>query len=421
MSLRRLLPVAIPLSVVFSLWGSSAVANDVGQIKVQKKDLSFSCNTPDLSKMTKRERLKHLFSSTVIVVNKPKAVVKNDKGKRTLSFPRPSHGSGVIVDPRGYILTNNHITEQHKALTVTLYDPSARNGVGERFSAQLIGTDKNTDLSVLKIDIKAPIPCVNFADSEKVGFGDKVSAVGHPFFGHQFSFAEGIVSHPERYQPSGKYTNVIQTTVPINPGNSGGPLFNEKGGLIGINKAIYTRGGASVSISYSVPSNMAEMVADELISKGEIKQGWAGFEVEDIDSVWAKKLKRTKSGGVVVTKLIAGAPAAKAGLKNGDVVLNVGQDKVRDYIDLFRAIVHSDPDDNMSLRVQRDGKIFDVSFLLLDKADFMKKMREQALQMARFFEMMHTGEKGNKAGDPKIRKPQAIRMVFIRKGTQPSP
>jgi Do/DeqQ family serine protease len=266
-------------------------------------------------------------------------------------------GSGVIIDAaKGYVLTNAHVVAQADQITVTLAD-------SREFKAKLIGTDPESDVAVLQIkpDKLTELP---LGDSDALQVGDYVVAVGNPF-GLGQTVTEGIVSALQR---SGLgiegYEDFIQTDAPINPGNSGGALVDLNGRLVGINTAIVGPSGGSVGIGFAIPVNMARSVMDQLIKTGEVKHGHLGVYVQDLTPDLASAVHVQPDHGVLVARVEDGSPAAKAGLKAGDVIQSVDGQDVHNSSDLRNKIGLRDPNDRVTLGVLRDQKTLTITTTL---------------------------------------------------------
>ena len=234
-------------------------------------------------------------------------------------------GSGFIIDPSGYVVTNNHVVENADKVTVTFQDNSEH-------SAKVIGRDSKTDLALLKIDAPKPLPYVSWGNSDSEQVGDWVLAVGNPF-GLGGSVSPGFVSARGRDIHAGPYDDFLQIDASINRGNSGGPTFNLNGEVVGINTAIYSPNGGSVGIGFAIPSSLAKPVIDQLREHGKVDRGWLGVQIQQITPEIAKSLGLPKQEGALVADVTPGGPAAKAGFKQGDVILSFnGHDinKVRD-------------------------------------------------------------------------------------------
>ncbi len=230
-----------------------------------------------------------------------------------------SLGSGFVIDPSGLIVTNNHVIKGADAITVTLQDNTV-------LKARLLGHDDKTDLALLKVEPAKPLVAVAFGDSDKARVGDWVVAIGNPF-GLSGTVTAGIVSSRGRSLDSGPYDDFIQTDAPINRGNSGGPLFDMDGGVIGINTAIYSPSGGSIGIGFAIPSNEARLVIDQLRQYGKARRGWIGVRIQDVTQDIADSLGLKSAKGALIAGVEPDGPAAKAGIRNGDVIQQVaGQD-----------------------------------------------------------------------------------------------
>jgi serine protease Do len=258
-------------------------------------------------------------------------------------------GSGFIIDPAGWIVTNNHVVENASAITVTLED-------GTTFQATIRGRDPVTDLALLKVDAPRPLPYVAFGDSEHARVGEWVVAVGSPF-GLGNTVTAGIVSALGRDIHAGPYDDFIQVDAPINRGNSGGPLFDQSGAVIGVNTAIYSPNGGSVGIGFAIPASTAQRVVAELREHGRVERGWLGIAMQPIDEDMARALRRGDNrDGVLVNQVQPSSPAARAGLQPGDVITAVNGQPVRAPRDLARSVGTTQPDHELRLTVMRDGR-----------------------------------------------------------------
>jgi serine protease DegQ len=258
-----------------------------------------------------------------------------------------SLGSGVIVSDKGYVLTNHHVIEAADEIEVALADT-------RRTKARVVGTDPETDLAVLKIDVKN-LPAITFASSEQARVGDVVLAIGNPFgVGQTVTF--GIVSAVGRHLGISTFENSIQTDAAINPGNSGGALVDASGNLLGINSAIYSRSGGSQGIGFAIPSSLAKQVMEQIIETGVVTRGWVGIGVQDITPELAESLKLAQTSGALITEVVAGGPADKAGVKPGDVLISVGDKAVKDYPTTLEAIAALKPNTTAVLKVQREKR-----------------------------------------------------------------
>jgi serine protease Do/serine protease DegQ len=260
-----------------------------------------------------------------------------------------SVGSGVIVDAaRGYILTNNHVVDQADAITVTLAD-------GRELAAELIGTDPDSDLAVIRIPSQG-LTAVPLADSEELRVGDFVVAIGNPF-GLGQTVTSGIVSALGR---SGLgiegYEDFIQTDASINPGNSGGALVNLRGELVGINTAIIAPGGGNVGIGFAIPVHMAREVMDQLVAHGEVRRGQLGISTQDLTPDLAQAFGIRPNGGAVIAQIAPGSPAERAGLRVGDVIVAVEGRAVRNSADVRNRVGLVRVGETVVLQILRDGR-----------------------------------------------------------------
>jgi len=256
-------------------------------------------------------------------------------------------GSGVIVTKDGYILTNNHVVDNAEEVKVTLQD-------GREFTAKVIGRDPKSDVAVIKIDAK-DLPVVPMADSDKVEVGDIVLAIGNPF-GVGQTVTTGIVSATGRGNLGIEdYEDFIQTDAAINPGNSGGALVDVEGRLIGINTAIFSRTGGNMGIGFAIPSDLARNVMESLIKYGHVTRGYLGVMIQDVTPALAKEFKLKEPTGALVGEVMPKGPAAKAGLKDGDVVLDYNGKKVTDSRHLKLAVGETKPGTTVPVEILRDG------------------------------------------------------------------
>jgi serine protease Do len=262
--------------------------------------------------------------------------------------PQHALGSGFIIDPSGYIVTNNHVVEDAAKIVVTLDD-------GSEHPAVVKGRDPKTDVALLKIESKTPLPFVAFGDSDKARIGDWVIAVGNPF-GLGGSVTAGILSARGRDLNNGPYDNFLQIDAPINPGNSGGPIFDASGRVIGISTAIYSPNGGSIGIGFGVPSNLASSIVAQLQKGGKVERGWLGVSMQPMTESLAKAVGRKTADGVLVAEVTPDAPAAKAGLQQGDVVTALNGSPIRDPRDLATRVAVLKAGDSVKLGIWREGR-----------------------------------------------------------------
>jgi len=260
---------------------------------------------------------------------------------------REGLGSGVIVSEQGYILTNHHVVESVDQIEVALAD-------SRKVPARVVGTDPETDLAVLKVEIQK-LPSITFARPEDpLRVGDVVLAIGNPF-GVGQTVTQGIVSGLGRSQLGiTTFENFIQTDAAIHPGNSGGALVDANGNLVGINTAIYSKTGVSMGIGYAIPVSIARQVMQQIIEKGTVTRGWIGVGVQDITTELAESLKLPAAGGVLITQVERGTPAGKAGVQLGDVLLSVNGRRVADTSTMLNLIAGLQPGEQAVLRLTRN-------------------------------------------------------------------
>jgi serine protease DegQ len=261
-------------------------------------------------------------------------------------------GSGVIVSPEGYLLTNNHVIEGADDIEVQLTD-------GRRANAKLVGTDPETDVAVLKIELDK-LPTITFGSADTAKVGDVVLAIGNPF-GVGQTVTSGIVSALGRNQLGiNTFENFIQTDAAINPGNSGGALIDAQGNLIGINTAIYSRSGGSMGIGFAIPVTTAKQVMEGLIREGQVTRGWIGVEPRDLTPEIAETFNLPIKQGVLITGVLQDGPASRGGLRPGDVVVKVGPVNVINTAQLLTAVAELKPNAPTVIGVQRGERALEL-------------------------------------------------------------
>ena len=268
-------------------------------------------------------------------------------------------GSGFIVDPAGTIVTNNHVVQDAKSVTILLDD-------GTELVAKVIGRDARTDLAVLKVDAGGKtLPFIQLGDSAAVRPGEWVVAMGNPF-GLGGTVTAGIVSAKGRDIGAGPYDQFIQIDAPINQGNSGGPLFNQDGKVVGVNSAILSPSGGSIGIGFAIPADVVKTVVVELVKNGHVTRGYAGVESQPIAPAMALALKLPTAAGALVAGVQPGGPAAGAGIEAGDVIRSVNGKPMRNPQDLATTIGAAKPGDKVTMEVFHDGASRTVGFTLAE-------------------------------------------------------
>jgi len=282
----------------------------------------------------------------------PGATVPHDQKEKSL-------GSGVIVDPRGYIITNNHVIEKADSIKVVLSDR-------REFKGKLIGTDPKTDIAVVKID-GSDLPTIPWGDSGQLKTGQYVLAVGNPF-GLNQTVTMGIISAVGRANVGiADYEDFIQTDAAINPGNSGGALVNTAGELIGINTAILSQSGGYMGIGFAVPSKMARAVMESLIKTGKVVRGWLGVSIQEVTPALAKQFGLADAKGALISDVLSGTPAERAGLKRGDVIVKVDGVPIDSPGHLRNTVAETAVGEKMTLTVMRDGHEKEVAVTIAEQ------------------------------------------------------
>jgi Do/DeqQ family serine protease len=262
-------------------------------------------------------------------------------------------GSGVIVSPEGYLITNNHVIEGADEIEIQLAD-------GRSAIAALVGTDPETDVAVLKIDLPK-LPAVVFGNSDQLRVGDLVLAIGNPF-GVGQTVTSGIVSALGRNRLGlSTFENFIQTDAAINPGNSGGALVDANGNLVGINTAIFSRSGGNLGIGFAIPASTARLVMEGLVRDGKVVRGWIGVEPRDLTPDIAETLRLPVKSGVLITGVLQDGPASAGGIRPGDVVVKIGDKGVSNTTELLNVVAALPPGSETAIGVQRGDKSLDLT------------------------------------------------------------
>lgn len=259
-----------------------------------------------------------------------------------------SLGSGFLISEDGYIVTNNHVVGEGKDITAVRDD-------GTEMTAKLIGRDPKTDLALVKVESKTPLPYVAFGNSDNVRVGDWVLAVGNPF-GLGGTVTTGIVSARGREIGAGPYDDFIQIDASINRGNSGGPTFDVHGNVVGVNTAIYSPTGGSVGIGFAIPSSIAQRVIAQLKDDGKVTRGWLGVTIQQVDDDLATSLGLDKARGALVAQVANESPAENAGIRTGDVIVNINGKEMEDVRAVSRTVADLQPDTRAEIVVWRDER-----------------------------------------------------------------
>ena len=279
-----------------------------------------------------------------------------------------SLGSGVIIGEPGYVLTNHHVIAGASAIQVFLRD-------GRSAEAKVIGSDPESDLAVLKIDLPR-LPVITLGRSDKLRVGDVVLAIGNPF-GVGQTVTMGIISATGRSQLGiNTFENFIQTDAAINPGNSGGALVDARGNLIGINTAIFSRTGGYQGIGFAIPISLAKEVLEQIIQHGRAVRGWLGVEAQTITPELARALKLKQSDGVIVAGVLRGGPAQQAGLRPGDIIVSIGDEKIDDAHEALMAISRLKPGQAVKIGIKRDGDEIELNATAIDRPPVRVPRRE---------------------------------------------
>ena len=260
---------------------------------------------------------------------------------------RRGQGSGFIIDPNGIILTNNHVVDGADEVTVHLTDK-------REFKAKVIGTDPKTDIAVIKIEGKN-LPVVKLGKSDDVKVGEWVAAIGAPF-GLDNTVTAGIVSAKSRNLPDEQFVPFIQTDVAVNPGNSGGPLFNMKGEVIGINSQIFSTSGGFMGLSFAIPIDLAVQIKDELMKNGKVSRGRLGILMQQLTPELAKSFNLKDAKGALIAQIEKDGPADKAGLRDGDIVIEYNGKPIADIRELSQAVASTKPGAKVKVKAMREGK-----------------------------------------------------------------
>ncbi|MCK9989741.1 MAG: Do family serine endopeptidase [Rugosibacter sp.] len=299
----------------------------------------------------------HIYTSQTIKV--PRHPLENDPVFRHFfgdrlgesAQRRSGLGSGVVVSPEGYILTNFHVINGADEIEVASND-------GQKYKAKVVGSDPESDLAVLRVPADHKLPVITFGNSDRLRVGDIVLAIGNPF-GVGQTVTSGIVSALGRsHLGINTFENFIQTDAAINPGNSGGALVDTNGNLVGINTAIYSESGGSMGIGFAIPVSLAKTIMEAIIKNGAVTRGWIGVEVQEITPELAESFKLPTADGALIAGVVRNAPAEKAGIQPGDVLLDIAGKPVKDAQAMLSLIATLEPGKVSRLKLMRAGKVF---------------------------------------------------------------
>ena len=265
-----------------------------------------------------------------------------------------SLGSGVIVSPDGYILTNHHVVEAADQIEVALAD-------GRKTRAHVVGSDPETDLAVIKIELPGKLPAITFGHPERAQVGDMALAIGNPF-GVGQTVTMGIISALKRnHLGLNTFENFIQTDAAINPGNSGGALVDVRGDLIGINSAIYSPNGGSLGIGFAIPASTAKKTMEQIILSGSVTRGWVGAGVQELTPELAESFKLGSTKGVLITEVIRNSPAEQAGIRTGDILIAMDGQAIDDWNTMLETVTNLPPGKVVTARLMRNGAEMNLS------------------------------------------------------------
>ncbi len=281
-------------------------------------------------------------------------------------FRQRGLGSGFIISEDGYIVTNNHVVGKASDIEVILED-------GEKYKAEVVGTDPKTDVALLKIKPRSTLPTVRFGDSSNLEIGDWVIAIGNPFgLGH--TVTTGIISAKGRSLGMGAYDDFLQTDAAINPGNSGGPLFNLKGEVVGVNTAIIAGGQG---IGFAIPGDMVRYLVDQLKSKGRVVRGWLGVLVQQVTPEIAESMNLKNAEGALVADVTSGGPAEKAGIKRGDVIVAFNGKKIKVMPDLPKLVALAPPERESKVNLYRNGMLKTIKIRIEEMPDDLGRAKRK--------------------------------------------
>jgi serine protease Do len=293
-----------------------------------------------------------------------------------------SLGSGFVIDPTGYVVTNNHVIAEATKIIVTFSND-------RKLEAKVVGRDAKTDLALLKVESAQPLPYVEFGNSETMKVGDWVIAIGNPF-GLGSTVTAGIISARSRNINAGPFDDFIQTDAAINRGNSGGPMFNQNGEVIGVNTAIFSPSGGSVGIGFAIPTSLAKPILDQLRLHGRAYRGWLGVKIQHVTEEIAESLALPEPAGALILEITKDGPAAKSGLQNGDVILQFDGKDVREMHNLPRLVAETPIGKQVELIIWRTGQKMSISLSL---GEYPEEVKEAQIDVPAITNKQNAGEK----------------------------
>jgi serine protease Do len=334
-----------------------AILNDRPSVQAQSSKQASVVIPKEL--YSYRDIVKKVVPAVVSIESKMKAQRGGPSGEQT-TVPM-GYGSGVIIDPKGLILTNYHVVNGAESVEVRLPD-------GRKFAGKDIHTDRKTDVATIRINSDKPLPFLELGDSDAMEVGDRVLAVGSPF-GLAGSVTHGIISAKSRNIRINQYEDFLQTDAAINPGNSGGPLINLEGKVIGINSAIKSKSGGFQGVGLAISSNLARTIMNQLEKEGVVKRAYLGVQIRDIDADLGARLRVAEGSGVVVTKIFDESPAAKGGLQVTDILTSISGKPVRDGTELSKVVAKLPVNAPVLVDLIRNGKPMQLRLVVWEQPE----------------------------------------------------
>lgn len=394
MSMRNPLPTAA-LALCFSAANTAPAISDsnVQTVTPEPDELSFHCDMPDTTGLDLPDLIEKIYPANVLITTRIKKEMpfgQEPRDGETPSYPAPgrSIGSGFIIDKdQNFVVTNAHVLEgdgnsaEGYSFTVTFFDPNKINYKGYTVDADLVGIDSSADgsvdLAVLQIsddDLRHELDCVSFANSATIRVGEDVFAIGNPL-GNLFTATFGHISHTLRNIGNPLY-DFIQTDTPINKGNSGGALYDPTGKVAGVNTAIISQSGDSAGIGFAIPSNVVIKIIDQLIKHGEIKRGWLGVQIQELNKDEYNDYAAANNG-VIVKHVDPRGPSFEGGLKKGDIIISINGNPISDSLSLIRTVSDITPGTIASVLILRDMDMLELPIELGDRDIGIPRQQEE--------------------------------------------